>query len=55
MGIGGYGFGDGCNNLVHPGYRFDNDESGLFEPSFLDTGYAGSGSGGLLADGSTWH
>jgi hypothetical protein len=54
MGIGGYGFGDGCNNLVHPGYRFDNGVSGLFEPMFVDTGDAVSGSGGFLADGSTW-
>jgi len=55
MGIGGYGFGDGSNNLLHPGYRFDNGVSGLFEPRFVDTGDAVSGSGVFLADGSTWH
>jgi hypothetical protein len=61
MGIGGYGFGGGYNNLVHPGFRFDNGVSGVFDPSFVDTGDAviGSGvffadgrSGGFLADGS---
>jgi hypothetical protein len=56
MGIGGYGFGGGRNNLVHPGYRFDNGVSGEFEPSFLDTGDAGCSSNGFLADGdSAWY